>query len=176
MRRVTTTLAALVCALSAVACGNPVQDNLIRSLGPEKPGVRRGPLHRPGQPCLACHSAAGGRHPYFSVAGTVYQTQDPKSPPARGVIIELTDAQKRVFKVATNCAGNFYVQQKDFQPIYPMHVKLHYGGVAIPPMVTAVNRDGSCATCHAGPLTWKTLGHLYVDPNAVVVFPKSSCP
>lgn len=174
MRRWIRLVAPLLCALAAVACGNPVQDNLIKSLGPEDPHVRRGPLHRPGQPCLACHSPAGHRSPYFSVAGTVYQTQERNSPPARDVIVELTDAKKRTYKVATNCAGNFYVQQADYRPVYPMHVTMHYAG-ADAPMITVVNRDGSCATCHADPQSWQSAGHVYMDLNNVIQFPTSGC-
>ena len=40
----------------------------------EAPGVRRGPLHRPGQPCLLCHDGALGDPQRFTVAGTVFQT------------------------------------------------------------------------------------------------------
>ncbi len=174
MRRVTMLVAALACSLGAVACGNPVQDNLINSLGPEKDGVHRGPLHRPGQPCLACHSAAGHREPYFSVAGTVYQKQDPGSPPARDVIVELIDAKQHHVTVASNCAGNFYVQQADFRPVYPVHVTMHYAGVDNK-MITVVNRDGSCATCHTDPQSWKSAGHIYMDPGIGLQFPSSRC-
>src|ERR1700683_3328645 len=58
-------LAMLVGALM-VGC-NPVLDDAIADLGPEKPGVHPGPLHRPGQPCLLCHDGALGDPQAFSV-------------------------------------------------------------------------------------------------------------
>ena len=160
---------AFACALGAVACGNPAQDNLINSLGPEASGVRRGPLHRPGQPCLACHSAAGGRHPQFSVAGTVYQTSD-STKPARDVIVELTDSKGRKYSVASNCAGNFYVQERDFQPVYPMTVKLEYGSLETK-MFTNIYREGSCAGCHYDPPGYNRAEHVYVDVAGQTQFP-----
>src|SRR5450432_160855 len=47
----------LVCAL--VGCGDPVHDTAVSALGPEAPGVPKGPLHRPGQPCVLCHGPQG---------------------------------------------------------------------------------------------------------------------
>ncbi len=162
-------LMALACALGTVACGNPAQDNLIQSLGPEADGVRRGPLHRPGQPCLACHSAAGGRHPQFSVAGTVYQTST-DTKPARDVIVEVTDSQGRKHSVASNCAGNFYIQEKDFRPVWPITVVLRYGPLETK-MFTKIYREGSCAGCHADPAGYNRAEHVYVDTVGNFPFP-----
>lgn len=163
-------LLALACALGQTACGNPVRDDLISSLGHENPNVRRGPLHRPGQPCLACHSPNGHREPYMSVAGTIYQSQDKKLP-ARDVVVQLTDSQNRTYAVATNCAGNFYVQADDFTPVYPMTVKLQYANLQILQMKTKIYREGSCAACHKDPAGPTSVGFVYVSTDPSFVFP-----
>lgn len=160
---------ALACALGMAACGNPVQDNLKKSLGGEAPGVPRGPLHRPGQPCLVCHSPAGGRHPDFSVAGTVYQNQNTKVP-AHDVLVKLTDSQGRTYSVATNCAGNFYVDERDYSPVYPMTVTMHYGTLDTP-MFTKIYRNGSCASCHTDPTDYSHASHVYIDRTGLKPFP-----
>lgn len=165
----------LACALGAVACGNPVRDNLKRSLGPEDPNVPRGPLHRPGQPCTVCHSKAGGVEPPMSVAGTVFQVADSKKP-ARNVIVQVVDAQGRHYSVATNCAGNFYIQENDFQPAYPIKPRLAYGNLPALVHKTQIFRDGSCASCHTDPVSATSPGHVYIDTNGVVDFPSSGCP
>jgi len=166
---------AFVCALGAVACGNPVQDNLRESLGDEDPNVPRGPLHRPGQPCLVCHSSAVGAEPLFSVAGTIFQVSD-STKPARDVIVQIVDSHGRKHSVATNCAGNFFIQQQDFQPAWPIKPQLSYGNLPLLKHNTAIFREGSCAGCHTDPVTATSPGHVYIDTNSVVTFPSSGCP
>ena len=51
---------------------DPVHDDAVSALGGETPGIPRGPLHRPGQPCLVCHDGASGDPAAFSMAGTVF--------------------------------------------------------------------------------------------------------
>src|SRR5437762_1056198 len=87
-------------AVGAASCGDPVRDDGIASLGPEQPGVRRGPTHRPGQPCLLCHD--DGEATAFSVAGTVFADAN-STAPVGGVAVYLIDATAAVFTVSTNC-------------------------------------------------------------------------
>src|SRR4051794_4421968 len=72
-------LASTAGPLAFVSCGDPVSDARIAALGPEDPGVPPGPLHRPGQPCVVCHSRQGPASP-FLVAGTVYSERGSKTP------------------------------------------------------------------------------------------------
>src|SRR5262245_43752578 len=101
MRRARTLFVAVLVA----ACGDPVRDRRMDALGPEAPGIAIGPLHRPGQPCLACHDGKGEARA-MSVAGTVFRTED-DAQPVFGVDVILTDAERRTFATKTNCAGNF---------------------------------------------------------------------
>ena len=152
------------CLLSA-ACGNPVLDAEIAAL--PNNGVHNGPMHRGGQPCLLCHSDSGGRHPAFSVAGTVYQKPTNKIP-VEGVIVHVTDATGASQDLTSNCAGNFYVSETAWTPTFPIWVSLSNpaDGTSIK-MKSKAGRDGACAMCHADPAGETSPGHVYLvkDPT-----------
>src|SRR5690242_17154492 len=95
--------------LAGASCGDPVRDKLVTSLGPEAPNVPPGPMHRPGQPCLACHDADLGSAPPFSLGGTVY-VDAMTSTPVADVSVNIVDSQGRSFSTVSNCAGNFFVK------------------------------------------------------------------
>lgn len=154
-----------------IGCGDPVRDARIEALGPEREGVAQGPLHRAGQPCLACHDGSGPRE--LSVGGTIYRTEGSKSPVA-GVRVELTDATGTTFTTATNCAGNFFVDPADFTPTYPLRVALQAGAQRIE-MDSPIQRDGSCASCHARPAGTASAGVVYLYTDDVEA-PADACP
>jgi hypothetical protein len=147
--------------LLAVASGScdPVFDDQIASLGPEAPGVRKGPLHRPGQPCVLCHDGTTGDPPRFTVAGTVYVDANGLTP-ANGATVALTGADGVEYSAPTNAAGNFYVVPSQFVPAYPMKVLVTYSNSQAP-MYSYVGRDGSCSDCHTDPTTPASAGHIY---------------
>ncbi len=95
--------------------------------------------------------------------------------PAADVLLELVDSKNRVHKVATNCAGNFYVQEQDFQPVWPMKVTLAYGNLHSYTHQTWIYREGSCAGCHTDPATATSPGHVYVTNDDTVKFGQG-CP
>ncbi|MBX3205696.1 MAG: hypothetical protein KF764_11555 [Labilithrix sp.] len=156
----------------APACDDPLRERAVDALGPEVAGVPRGPLHRRGQPCLTCHDGRSEARA-FSVAGTVFVTPDAPDP-APGVVVELASADGRTFRVATNCAGNFFVEPTSFAPRYPLFVALESGRYRVE-MDTPVQRDGSCASCHREPASRSDVGQvfLYATPRA---FDASGCP
>lgn len=168
-------LAILATAMTAVfgwSCGDPVHDARVDALGPETSGGP-GPLHRPGQPCLACHDDQGPGKPEFAVAGTIYQTAAPGSPPLAGATVTIYDATQDAdggapHLAGTNAAGNFYIPKSDWTPFFPLHdVSVTTPDVPTPTtMHTVVGRDGSCATCHFDPKGTNSHGHVYlvVDP------------
>jgi hypothetical protein len=163
--------ALLMCAL--VGCGDPVQDSAIAALGPETPGVERGPLHRPGQPCVLCHSDAGGKQP-FLLAGTVYVAADARTP-IDGVQVKVVDSLNREFVTATNCAGNFFIRPQDFASDAPLWVSLRRDDV-LRVMNTPIYREGSCAGCHFDPQGPTSAGHVYlIDDPTVEKAPVSQC-
>jgi hypothetical protein len=140
----------LVLGLGALAACDPVVDDAIAALGGEAPGVRRGPLHRPGQPCLLCHDGAIGDPPAFSVAGTVFDRPS-GTLGVNGATVSLSDANGSTFAATTNTAGNFYVVPSQWVPTFPMKVTVSPGSGQTVTMQTDIGRDGACAACHVNP-------------------------
>lgn len=137
-----------------VSCMNPVHSDAVDVLGGEASGVRRGPTHRPGQPCLTCHGGEGPGEPDFELAGTVYEMNAQGGPDttrgAPGVTVAFTDAVGKTHTTETNSVGNFYVKEGRYAPTYPVYVTLARGGRTASTMKTRIGRRGSCADCHRG--------------------------
>ena len=165
MRRTRTI--ALSAALLATAACDPVRDDAIAALGPETPGVRRGPLHRPGQPCLLCHDGAIGDPQRFTVAGTVYQTSGEKVAAVRATVA-LLDAKGSSIDLPTNAAGNFYAMPSAYDPTYPLQVTVQGPSGETVRMQTLVEGNGSvepngaCTSCHFDPPGADSPGHVCI--------------
>jgi hypothetical protein len=127
---------------------DPVQQDIIDNLGDEKGTPSAS--HRPGEPCLACHTKYGGATPELAVAGTVYALDATmtKLVPAKNVRVTIVDSSTGGSKrPCTNAAGNFQVTADDWMDIvYPLSPNA--GGT---PMHSLIGRDGSCASCHRLP-------------------------
>jgi hypothetical protein len=171
-------------------CGDPVLDARISALGGEKHGIHPGPYHRPGEPCTYCHSDYGPG-PTFTLAGTIFAVpaKGPKDEPnpVENATITITDTTG-VSKIAhTNCVGNFFFRQGEYDPQFPLHVVVEANvpgiGNAREVMGTRVDRATSCAECHLKNQSETSPGWVWVyqnplDPNAKDPFPKPSrtCP
>jgi len=141
--------AALAALVGLGACIDPIQQRNVEDLGGETDGIRPGPRHRAGQPCLVCHNGEGlGGPPHFSVAGTVY-AQDGSTQGAQGVTVTMTDAKNKTVVKTTNDVGNFYVQFSEWDPAFPLKVKIGQGTLT-QEMQSVVGGTGSCADCHKG--------------------------
>lgn len=156
---------ALALALALGGC-DPVHDQAQAALGDEAPGVRTGPLHRPGQPCTLCHDGKVGSPKEFSVAGTIFRN-DADRVPAVGATVTLTAADGATYRATTNAAGNFYVEPGRFAPSYPMRTEVSYGGVTVK-MTSLIGRAGACAGCHADPAGPTSPGHVFVPADGVI--------
>jgi hypothetical protein len=157
------------------ACVDPVYDDAVAALGGEAAGVEPGPLHRPGQPCVLCHSSRGGELE-FSLAGTVYV--DPSSrTPIEDVNVRVVDSQNRKFVARTNCAGNFFITPREFQPDFPIWLGLDRAGI-FRDMDSPVYREPSCAGCHSDPVSLSSAGHIFLIENLAeeTLMPPSRCP
>jgi hypothetical protein len=153
-------------ALLSVACSDPIHDQLVASLGPENPAIPPGPNHRAGQPCLACHGDSGPAAQPFTIGGTVYAKQYLPQP-APGAHVQVEDQEGHSTIIVANAVGNFYTSAPAFQPTYPIHMTVaaaDYSGVPSI-MVSASNREGSCATCHYNPAGPNSPGPLFVLYN-----------
>lgn len=150
------------------AC-DPVHADAQSALGGEQPGVPRGPLHRPGQPCLVCHDGESGDPRAFSVAGTIFLDADAAVPVA-GATVSLQGADGTLSPTGsgaptatTNAAGNFYLTPQQYVPKFPLAVAgITLGSVAIA-MHSHIGGNGSCAGCHLDPPGPGSPGHVYFN-------------
>ncbi len=106
-----------------------------------------GPLMRPGEDCLACHSEtapAGQRARTWSLAGTVYPSAEADaSAGVEGAQVEVTDAAGRSFSLRTNQAGNFYSAES---VAFPLRLCVSHGGASR--CMEAPAASGACNACH----------------------------
>lgn len=151
--------ASAVLALVAPGCDNPVTDAKIEALGPEVEGVEPSEHHRPGQPCVLCHSVAGGASPELVIGGTVFADQE-SFLPVEGATIVLYDSVGDVYEMKSNCIGNFSLEKTgNMDPLFPLAAEVRcptydangnkLEGEKVRSMNSWISRDGSCATCHS---------------------------
>ena len=163
----------LVLPLVSTCLADPVHDRDVAQLGGETPGVPAGPLHRPGQPCSACHDSEGPATARFSLAGTVYR-EAATTAALEGATVRVIDWTGAQYATTTNCAGNFFVRDTDFAPSWPVWVKVEYAGQTAE-MISAAFRETSCNACHADPASPSTVGHVYLA-QAGSVAGEAGCP
>lgn len=153
---------ALFVVVASCALGDPVHDDLVASLGPETSAA--GPLHRAGQPCLACHGGSGPARDAFAAGGTIF-LQEGKPDPLEGGLVQITDNGGAVIcSTHTNAAGNFFIPSERCK--LPAQAKvnvLRESDGAEANMITRIGHDGSCATCHHGDApTQRSLPKIYL--------------
>lgn len=144
-------LVALALGLCAAGCNNdPLPQAVIDGLPPESgaPSAQ----HRPGQPCLVCHTSYEGAEPALALGGTLYKL-DAMAPgglaPAPSVLVTITDSTGDLRNACTNAAGNFFIRKEDWPELtYPLKVR-----TGTKNMNSIVGREGSCASCHKLPST-----------------------
>lgn len=134
--------------LAASACYDPVHADEVAALGPETPGIPEGPTHRAGQRCTTCHGEVGPGEPEFSISGTVYRLRGKPEPLVDGKVT-VTDATGKTIELTTNSVGNFYIERRNFDPVYPLKTFVQGEG-NFARMTTTIGRDPGCATCHRG--------------------------
>jgi Spondin_N len=138
-----------------------------------KGGEYTGPLMRPGEDCLSCHSEGAGRGaPTWSAGGTVYAKADAKADEGvKGVDVLLSAPDGRLIeKLVTNEVGNFYTNT----PLPSgFKVALEYQGERIdmpcPPPA------GLCNVCHNSPPLGAAPGRIYVPQGADPTRPAFQC-
>ncbi len=151
---------------------DPVHADAVKAAGPEDPGVPTGPLHRPGQRCLVCHGGNGPASMVMSFAGTIYKNGN-KTQPLANAIVSIADSKGHIVKTGTNCAGNFFIQRTQFDPVWPAWVKVTFGG-STATMTTPMFRSGSCNGCHHDPAGQMSPGRVFA-PSEVINYPPSGC-
>jgi hypothetical protein len=152
----------LVSGLAPLGCVDETHDLQVQALGGEDPNVPTGPLHRPGQPCLACHGGSGPAHFHMTIGGTVYAYGN-QTTPAVGATVVIEDIAGAFGTAMSNQAGNFFIAASEWQPTFPIIVPQVTLGAVSQQMQTHVGRDGSCATCHFDPPGPACQGRIYVS-------------
>ena len=139
-------------SLLAASCTDPVKDHAIERLGPEQGGVTEGPEHRPGQPCVLCHSDGGPASNHrFAVAGTIFDTAKAEKG-AENVTVYFIDAANADRQVVTNAAGNFFIRESEWADLtFPFKTGIRRGAGLPVSMQSTINREGSCNFCHQLP-------------------------
>jgi hypothetical protein len=156
-------LAVLTLTVGLAAClGESPEERLRTALGDDRDGDEE---HRPGQPCLVCHSA--DYHPgdaVFVLAGTIYQrVTDPDDQGVAGAEVNFIDSDGFQFAAITNSVGNFMVEVDPAlseprqlergrlriprAPTFPLTVAVIKDGIDRS-MESSIWREGSCAGCH----------------------------
>ncbi len=167
MRPARTLLLLSAIGVASAGCGNPVIDKRIEDLGPEIEGVEPGEFHRPGQPCVLCHSSYEGAEPEMAVGGTIFATPNRKLPVDK-VTVTLTDALGDSRSATTNCIGNFFIKKEDWDPAFPLKAEVVYGvpgtdQLKAVTMESRISRDGSCAGCHVGTRNQGSPGWVWLE-------------
>ncbi len=109
-------------------------------------GNQENPLMHPGFDCIACH--AKGEGPRFLVAGTVYTNLDEKDDyfGVEGATVQLVDAKGKKAELATNLAGNFFLNARSASLVAPFSVKVLVGKAER--AMGSQAPSGDCASCH----------------------------
>lgn len=146
-------------------------------------------FHRPGQDCIACHGPRGSAKSKFVVAGTVFWSRclDPEGGPElcnrQGVnraevrLIAADDVQRCI---RTNCAGNFFIRERewgrgapDAKPLFPLLTSVRKvtaeGADREKVMAGHIGRTGSCNDCHRVAPFWNSAGQIYLERDIAQV-------
>ena len=166
----------------AACSSDPTESALIKSLGPEQPGVDQGEYHRAGQPCLVCHQESGPAHSVFAVAGTIFWGKpEDKAVGVENVEVRIVDATGSTRIAKTNCVGNFIIDKVQvrndvapWDPQFPLKVAISKGGVDRG-MSSLIHRDGSCAGCHRIPAGLDSVGHIFMSDTNQNAPPAPQC-
>lgn len=157
------TLALVTCLLLASigsSCNlDPVHSAAVESLGDEDPGryVPNSAYHRPGEPCVVCHSDRGSADRKFALAGTVFWGPDSASGGVDYAYVRIRDAAGGNPCVVTNCAGNFWIEGGPKTLTFPLAISVERarnpanGDESVLMSRTMnghIGREPSCGTCH----------------------------
>jgi hypothetical protein len=162
-----------------VACDvDPIHNGAVAEQGKETTGVPIGEFHRAGQPCVVCHSDAGPASTIFSVAGTVFAGPN-NTVGVDGATVQMTDAKGSKFEKTTNCVGNFFVKPTDWDPAFPILVRVAKGA-AKRSMKTPIGREPSCGNCHVRVIDdtnqYGSMPHVYLFAGDDPAGPSKACP
>ena len=137
----------LAVSVLATSCTDPIHDGSVKALGGETSGVPKGPLHRAGQACGVCHQESGPASSVFTISGTIF-AQPQSLIGVNNATVALTDSRGSVHTTLTNCVGNFFVRPEEWDPSFPILVRVSKNAFGPVDMRSQIGRETSCAICH----------------------------
>jgi hypothetical protein len=91
----------------------------------------------------------------------------------------MTDSGGSKYTAKTNCVGNFFVRPGDWDPRFPILVRVAKGG-NIRTMNTQIGREGSCGNCHVKVIDdenqFGSMAHIYLFSDVDPQGPNTQCP
>ena len=152
----------------------------------------RSQWHRPGEPCVLCHSKAGPATDHeFVLAGTVFWGPDRYDRRVDQAYVRVAGPGNTKKCFVTNCNGNFFVRPDEYKNLkFPLLVSVERvnvpGGrgpddnkpIALRRMSGHIGREPSCAACHiTGLRDFGSPGQIRLfDSEAAVDAAKPSIP
>jgi len=154
---------------------DPVHKAAVAGLGPERDDLypANSEYHRPGEPCGLCHSDKGPADTIFKLGGTVFWGPDDYNARVDNAYVRILDANKTPRCFVTNCNGNFYIRDVDFDRMtFPLLISVERTTIpgktedtlVIKRMSSHIGRESSCATCHVQGL------RDYLSPGQIRLF------
>ena len=165
---------------SGSACGmDPVHDGAVAAQGKETTGVPIGEFHRAGQPCVVCHEEHGpASSSLFTVAGTIFAGPN-GTVGVDAASVQMTDAKGSKYEAKTNCVGNFFVKPSQWDPAFPILVRVTKGA-AKRSMKSAIGREPSCSNCHVRVIDdnnqYGSMPHVYLFAGDDPAGASKNCP
>ena len=178
MSRFATATLLMSCLILLACLATSPESAAEQALGGEARGVRPGPLHRPGQPCLVCHGedhSPGGL--IYEIAGTVYDSATDSRGLGNAEVV-LTDASGNELVMRSNGAGNFFISVDNNVSAprggfagqlvvprglkFPLRATVRRGDVE-QKMQGLIWRKSSCADCHRREVDETSNGPIYLQ-------------
>ena len=180
MSRPLLALAGVLAIATTLSCGtDPVHDGAVAAQGKEVTGIPIGEFHRAGQPCVVCHEEHGpASSSIFTVAGTIFAGPN-GTVGVDGAEVDMTDSKGSKYPTKTNCVGNFKVTPDQWNPAFPILVRVAKG-TAQRSMKTPIGREPSCGNCHVNVITdenqFGSMPHIYLFAGDDPAGPSKDCP
>lgn len=158
--RALVTLACIGLASLGSSCNlDPVHHAAEAALGDEDSAAYpvKSEYHRPGEPCVLCHSERGSAKPTFSLGGTIFWGPDSTAGGVPYAYVRITDGNGVPLCVVTNCAGNFFIQGDQKSLTFPLAISVSRArkpgagdeaDLQTRTMNGHIGREASCANCH----------------------------
>jgi hypothetical protein len=127
-----------------VARPSPLATSDAGSCAPRATSIEDG-HHDPGTACLDCHNGSKPDARRFTVAGTLFLTNNDPNQPLSAATVEVVDLRGNKLTLTTQKNGNFYTDQPIADPPWQVHISQSPTATSMP----TPTMSGDCNSCHA---------------------------